>query len=367
LVIFAAVFISITCSDEGLTNSEESALYTPGQSSDWEVSTPAQQGLNPEIVQNLYLNAERIDHLYSLVIVKNGYLIAEKYYNGMNVFDSNPSASVTKSYISALTGIALQENILTSLDQKMMEFFPEIDWQNIDSRKSQITIKQILQMRSGYPWEEFTGDITGLFSRSNWIPFIETFQLSGDPGTQFGYSNMTAHMLAIILSRAANTSLLSFAQEYLFDLIEVNPEFWPADLLGYHYGSGDIQFTPREMAKFGLLYLNNGLYNGNQIIPAEWITESLQKYSYNTYNRKILTHFDLLDYGYLWWSSTAGNHDVDFAWGHGGQLIVLVDDLNMVIVTTADHLPGQFGDAAWQKEKSILDLVGGFIANIPLN
>ncbi len=344
--------------------SVEPALYTPLQLSDWEVSTPAEQGLNPGIVQNLYLNAEQIDHLYSLLIIKNGYLIAEKYFNGMNVYNSNPTASVTKSYLSALTGIALQENILTSLDQKMMEFFPEIDWQNIDPRKSQITIRQILQMRSGYPWEEFSGDIDRLFASSNWIPFIEEFQLSSDPGTQFGYSNFTAHMMSIILERAAGISLFEFANTFLFEPLNAYLRYWPADSLGYYYGSGDMCISPRDMAKFGQLYLNKGLYNGNQIISSDWITQSFQKYSYNTYGRKILTHSGFLDYGYLWWSSRAGLYDYDFAWGHGGQLIVLVDDLNMVIVTTADYLSGQFGNAAWQKEKSVLDLVGEFICSI---
>jgi CubicO group peptidase (beta-lactamase class C family) len=170
-------------------------------------------------------------------------------------------------------------------------------------------------------------------------------------------------MMAIILARAANTSLLSFAQTHLFNSLGVKPEFWPTDSLGYNYGSGDIELTPREMAKFGLLYLNNGMFNGSQIIPSEWITESLTPYSFNVYNGKILNHFDFLDYGYMWWSSRVDNHQVYFAWGHGGQMIVFIYDLNMVIVATADHLPGQFGEAAWKKEKAVMELVGGLITS----
>ncbi len=274
---------------------------------------------------------------------------------------------MTKSYTSALTGIALREGFLSSLDQEMAEFFPEFDWQNIDPRKSQITIRQILQMRSGYPWEEFSPYYNLLWSRfRNWLPLIEEIPLTSDPGTRFGYSNLMSHILGIIVARAADTSLLSFAQVYLCEPLNINLSLWYFDSLGYYYGHGDMYFTARDLARFGLLYLNEGAYNNTQIIPAEWINESLWKYSYNTYNGMILTHFGLLDYGYLWWSSGAGHYEFDFAWGHGGQLIVLLHDLNMVIVTTADYLPGESGNAAWQKEKSVLDLVGGFIAKIPL-
>jgi CubicO group peptidase (beta-lactamase class C family) len=361
VVIITSLFILSSCSE----NPAESISYVPLELNDgWKISTPEKEGVDSYKLRNVYEDAERLSNIYSLIIVKNGSLIGERYFNGQRWLDARPTASVTKSIISALAGICLRENILTSLDQKMMEFFLEIDWPSLDPRKSQITIRQILQMRSGYPWEEFSGDLSILISRSNWIPLLEEFQLNSDPGTQFGYSNLTAHMMAIILARAANTSLLSFAQAFLFNPLDVVPEFWPTDSLGYHFGSGDIELTPRQMAKFGLLYLNNGVVNGSQIIPSEWIDESLTPYSYNVYNGKILANFDLLDYGYMWWSSRVGDYQVHFAWGHGGQMIVLVSELNMVVVSTADHLPGQFGEAAWIKEKAVMELVGAFIASL---
>jgi CubicO group peptidase (beta-lactamase class C family) len=361
IVTFIVFLILPSCSDSLVS----SISYQPVEVNDgWKISTPEKQGVDSDKLKNVYEDAEKLKNIYSLIIVKNGFLIGERYLNGQGLLDARSTASVTKSIISTLTGIALEKNILTSLDQKMMEFFPEIDWPNLDSRKSQITIGQILKMRSGYPWEEFTGDLDLLFSRYNWISLLEEFPLHSDPGAQFGYSNLTAHMMAIILARAANTSLLSFGQTHLFDSLNVEPEFWPTDSLGYHYGSGGIELTPREMAKFGLLYLNNGMFSGSQIIPLEWITESLTPYSFNVFNGKILIYFDLLDYGYMWWSSKAGNYQVNFAWGHGGQMIVLIADLNMVIVSTADDLPGQFGEAAWKKEKAVMELVGGFIASL---
>ena len=120
------------------------------------MSTPDEQGLDTVLVQDLYQNANLIDHLYSLLVIKNNFLVAERYFNGKDVYDAKPIASVTKSYTSALTGIAIKEGYLSSVDQTMAEFFPEFDWQKLDPRKSEITIRQILQMRSGYPWEEFS-------------------------------------------------------------------------------------------------------------------------------------------------------------------------------------------------------------------
>jgi CubicO group peptidase (beta-lactamase class C family) len=343
----------------------QSPIYEPLELDDWEVSTPVSEGLDPESVSRLYRKAEGLPNLYSLLIIKNGYLVAEQYFNGQNVRMANPTASVTKSYVSALIGIALREKVLSDVDQKMMEFFPEFAGQYSDPRKDQITLRHMLQMRSGYPWEEFSPYLDTLFSSSNWLPFIVDFPLSSDPGTEFGYSNLTAHVLGVILARASGSSLLSFGRTHLFEPLGVKVGYWPTDASGYYYGSGDISFTPRDMAKFGLLYLNGGDYKGAQLIPVSWVAESLRPYSHNIYSNRLGTYLRQIEYGYLWWSAKAGHYEFDFAWGHGGNLIILVHDLDMVIVATADHLAGQFGDAAWQKERAVIDLVGGFIAAIP--
>jgi len=334
-------------------------------SSSWVDSTPAAQGLDAATVQDLMQTAATIDHLYSVLVVKNGYLVAEQYFNGMSPSDANSSASVTKSFMSALLGLALWDGVLTSRDQKMVDFFPEIDWENNDSRKSEITLRQILQMRSGYPWEEFSGDFGTLVNSADWISLLEEFSLSGDPGTLFGYSNLAAHMTSVILERAAGASTLTYAKKRLFDPMGITVGHWPRDAAGYYYGSGSLRITPRDMAKFGQLYLDKGVFNGRRILPEDWIFESHQVYSSDTYNGTIVDTFGPLDYGYLWWSTTAGQHSVDFAWGHGGQLVALVKDLDLVVVTAASDLPGEPGDVSWPKERSVLQMVGAFISSLP--
>jgi formylglycine-generating enzyme required for sulfatase activity/CubicO group peptidase (beta-lactamase class C family)/acetyl esterase/lipase len=340
--------------------------YTPVELPDWEVSTPADQGLDPKLVADLYRNAAELPSLYGLLLVKNGHLIAEGYFNGGTLEQKALLASVAKSYTSALVGIALEQGCLSSVDQTMIEFFPEFADQIDDPRKEQITIGDMLKMRSGYPWEEFTPPyLDTLGTKDNWLPFIVEFPLTSDPGTEFGYSNLTAHLLGVIVARACDTSLLSYGQQVLFSPMNARVGAWPYDANGYYYGSSDISFTARDAAKFGLLYLNHGEYAGNQVVSADWVRDSLQTYSENLYNNRLGRYFTNIGYGYLWWSARAGDHHFNYAWGHGGNLIVLLDELDMVIVTTANPLHGVFGEEAWEKEGAIIDLVGRFIQSIP--
>jgi CubicO group peptidase (beta-lactamase class C family) len=254
----------------------------------------------------------------------------------------------------------------------MIDFFPENTNKITDARKIQITIREMLQMRAGYPWEETDTTYWNAIWSGEYITKIEEIPLTNNPGTEFQYSNLTSNWLGIILARACNTDLKSFGKENLFDPLNVKLGDWTRDIDGYYIGSGDIQFTARDMAKFGLLYLNEGEYNGQKLIPAEWVRESLQRYSENVNTAGIVSgrvgrYFKDIGYGYQWWSASAGNHRFNFAWGHGGQLIILLKDLDMVIVTTADPFYGKKKHFdSWKYEKSIINLVGKFIKYLPV-
>lgn len=128
--------------------------YSPIAGEGWPVSTPEAQRLDPDLVARLYFDASDLETLYSLLVVKDGFLISEQYFNGGSIDDKRLIQSVSKSYISALIGLAIQEGCLSSVDQKMIEFFPEVANDVTDPRKREITIRQMLQMRSGYPDEE---------------------------------------------------------------------------------------------------------------------------------------------------------------------------------------------------------------------
>ena len=343
----------------------EAVDYTPLPRDDWKVSTPEEQGLDPMLMAELYYNAAKLETIHSLLVVKNGYLIAEDYFNEGSIDRKDRLQSVTKSYTSALVGIALEQGYLSSLDQKMLDFFPELAGQITDPRKGQITIRQMLQMRAGYPWEESTPELFEMLYHGFWPSLLVEVPLVSDPGTQFEYSNLTSHLLGVIVARACNTDLKSFAQEHLFGPLNVEMGEWIKDWEGYYNGHADLYFRARDMAKFGLLYLNDGRYQGNQLVAADWVHDSLQTYSEDAWEYSVGPNFRDIGYGYQWWSVRAGDHRYNLAWGHGGQQIVLLEEFNMVIVVTADPLFAQHGGGPWSHEKANLNLVGDFINSLP--
>jgi CubicO group peptidase (beta-lactamase class C family) len=229
----------------------------------------------------------------------------------------------------------------------------------------EITVRQLLQMRAGYPWEESDEALwDGLWS-GDYLPLIVDFPLVSDPGAGMHYSNLTVDWLGMIVARACDTDLKSFAEQHLFSPISVKVGKWTQDRDGYYMGDGEIHFTARDMAKFGLLYLNEGEYQGQQIVSADWVSDSLQTYSEDAWEYRVSRNFTDIGYGYMWWSARAGDYRINLAWGHGGQLIVVVDELDLVVVTTADPLYGETGDGTWNHEKSIINLVADFIASMP--
>jgi len=339
--------------------------YTPLSRDDWKVSTPEAQGLDPMLVAEMYYDAAELETIYGLLVIKNGHLVAEEYFNEGSVDELSKRASVTKSYTSALVGIALEQGHLSSVEQKMLDFFPDVANEITDPRKEQITIREMLQMRAGYPWEETDTALWDALWSGEYLSDIVNIPLTADPGTAFQYSNLTSHWLGIIVARAAGTDLKSFGEEHLFSPLGVEVgEDWNRDLDGYYIGCGDIQFTARDMARFGLLYLNGGESESKQVIPTCWVQDSLQTYSEKAWDN--IDYFRDIGYGYQWWSATAGEHDINFAWGHGGNLIVLVDNLDMVIVVTADPFYGKETHwDSWKHEKANINLVGKFINSLP--
>jgi CubicO group peptidase (beta-lactamase class C family) len=362
---FAILILTILVACGPSKEDLNSVDYTPLVREDWPVSTPEEQGLDSRLVAEMYLNAAELETLYSLLVIKNGYLVAEDYFNEGSVDQKDRLQSVTKSFTSALVGIALEQGCLSSIDQKMLEFFPEIADKITDPRKYQITVRDLLEMRAGYPREEddqvlWDGLLSGYYP-----PLIEDFPLVSDPGTRFHYSNLSSNWLGIIVDRSCGMNLKAYAEKHLFSPLDVEPGEWGQDAEGHNNGCGDLHLAARDAAKFGLAYLNDGIFEGKQIIPADWVEVSLQTYSVNEAFVKRVGDFRDIGYGYHWWSANAGDYHVNFAWGHGGQLIVLVDELDMVIVTTSYPFWLEHNDQSWKHEKGIITMVSEFITSIP--
>lgn len=347
--------------------------YAPRAEDGWAVSTPVEEGLDPDLVAEAYLEAAAMENLRALVVVKNGRLVAEGYFNEGGIERKELLLSASKSYTSALVGIALDRGCLSSVDQKMMDFFPELADSVTDPRKGRITIRDLLQMRSGYPWEETAPEYWEALLYGELVPLIVRYPLVDDPGAAFHYSNLASHLLGVIVARACGTDLKSFADEHLFAPLGVEEGEWIRDRDGYYVGLGELRFTARDAAGFGQLYLDGGEHEGSPIVPAAWVGESLRRYSEGMYDDRWMgddsnylgAYLHDVGYGYQWWSSTSGEHRFDFAWGHGGQLIVLLHDLDMVVVALSDPYYQQHDEESWKHERATLTLLGKFVHSLP--
>ncbi len=270
--------------------------------------------------------------------------------------------------------IALEQGCLSSVDLKMMSFFPDFAEEITDPRKEQITIQHMLQMRAGYPFDStgHYGDILYLSGNWLWVPPLVDFPLVSDPGTEGNYCSVTSHLLGVVVQRACETDLKSYAQEHLLSPIAAEVGDWTTDADNYNWGWGEIYVTARDMAKFGLSYLDDGEYEGNQVLSADWVRDSLQRYSEGANISGWLPgitsrygYFRDLGYGYQWWSGRAGDRYFNYTSGHGGQHVVLLDELDMVIVTAADPFWQEHDDQSWKHQSAVVELVGEFINSLP--
>ncbi|MBD3349211.1 MAG: serine hydrolase [Candidatus Eisenbacteria bacterium] len=348
----------------------EAVVYAPLRVDGWNISTPEEQGLDSTLVAELFLDASKLETLYGLLVIKDGHLVAEGYFNEGSVDRQNLLQSATKSFTSALVGIAIDRGCLTGVDQKMMDFFPEFADSVTDPRKNEVTIRDLLQMRAGYPWEGSKPELWEVLISGDYLRRTVELPLVNDPGAAFNYSNLSSHFLGVIVSRACDSDLGEFAQEHLLSPIKVELGQWRADRDGYLIGGGEIHLTARDAARFGQLYLDEGEFEGRQVVPADWIRESLTRYADDAWVAherldRLGRYFRDLGYGYQWWSASVGDHRVDYAAGHGGQYIVLLHDLDMVVVAIGDPFYLVHTAESWKHEQASLNVVGKFITSLP--
>jgi CubicO group peptidase (beta-lactamase class C family) len=329
---------------------------------DWPVSTPEEVGLERDLLDGLYCDAQREDTLYGLLVAKDGQLVAEDYYGDGGIDERSTRQSVTKSFNSALVGLAVEQGCL-SIDDKMFDYFPEYVGE-VGSEKRSITIEDMLQMRSGYPWEETDPALWDGVLSGDYEPLVVDFPLTEDPGTVHQYSNLTAHWLGVIVARACDVDLYEFAESELFAPLGAELGGWLQDADGYWMGAFWMQITARDMARFGQMYLDDGRVGGDQVLPASWVRDSLKSYSEPT--GALTPGPELRDwgYGYQWWSGRAKDNEVDFAWGHGGNFIFLVEDLDLMVVITADPFLFQHDNESWKHEKSLLNMGADFLSKV---
>jgi CubicO group peptidase (beta-lactamase class C family) len=239
--------------------------------------------------------------------------------------------SCTKSVTSALIGIAIEEGYIGGVDDKILDYFDEDDIQINDSRKQNITIANLLTMSAGFEWNESisyydpANSFRQLITSDNWVQFVLDRPMVSNPGLIFNYNSGISHLLSAIIQKTTGKTTLEFANEHLFGPLGITNIFWDTDPQGINFGGSELYLTPRDMAKFGYLYLNNGSWDGIQIISHQWVNASIS-------HQIIVSEYN--DYGYQWWMPKNGSQYLAVGWS--AQRIYVMPDYNIVLVFTAN-------------------------------
>lgn len=286
----------------------------------------------------------RYRNIKGIIIVCKGHIVFERY-NGPDSSQAHNVASVTKSIVSALIGIAIDKGHIKGLDQRVLGFFPEYRAAPGDIRKAAVTLKDILTMTApiasrtmGNSWEP----LDRLRRQPDWIKYVLDVLGNGQPG-KFQYSTAGAHLLSAVITRTTGLSARDFANRYLFtplgmkelpepemgsfrleDVFGQKDSVWIKDPQGITAGGFGLNLTLRDMARFGFLYLNEGYWNKAQVVPAAWVKESIALNSNN--------------YGYLWWLRKEKGPFMYSALGSGGSMICCVPERDLVIAAAGDIL-----------------------------
>lgn len=322
MLLSLAIILSIPAFREDLKNSKRYKEQLK-ISNTFEYATPVELGMNPALLEQAAEYLENTSAV-SFIIVRRGKIAYEKYYMEAG---SNNIFSITKSFISALTGIAIREGYIGSIDDKIEVYLPEYFKELSDPRWKQITIRHLLTMTPG-----FCENLEDWTSSEDWVKATFNLPLVYNPGEKFQYANSASHLLSVILTRATGMKMNDFAGTYLFQPLGIANPGWTTDPSGYYSGYANLYLKPIDLAKFGWLYYSSGKWENTQVIPEEWVKESTE------------VHVDLNQdkglgyengYGYKWWISGSTGYHAYSALGFGGQSISVIPELDLEVVITS--------------------------------
>ena len=304
----------------------------------WRSTTPEQQGLDSNKLADLmdYVRGHNIN-VHSLLIIRNGYVVLDAYfypYDGTSVHDT---ASVTKSVTSMLIGVAIEQGKIKNKQQPVLALFPNRTVSNRDARKERLTIEHLLTMTSGLDcqYTENEKTLREMKQSDDWVQFMLNLPMVEEPGRKFVYCSGGMHLLSAVISQTTGMSERDFARQSLFQPLGIGDEIWPADAQGISHGWGDLHLHPRDMAKLGYLWLNQGMWDGKRIVSADWVRESTRAQT-GTGTES--------DYGYGWFVRSRVTPLIYEASGRGGQRVSVIPAKNIIVVFTGGGFqPGEIG------------------------
>ena len=289
--------------------------------------------------------AEALPQLHSLLVSHRGRLALEYYAPRYSATRLANVKSASKSVISTLVGIAIEQRLIAGVQEPIVRWFPELR-KDPDPRKQRITIDNLLSMRSGL--QSTSGSEYGTWvSSRNWVRAALAQPMVSDPGTSMEYSTGTSHILSAILTKATRRSTHQYATDVLARPMGLTLARWPRDPQGIYFGGNEMLMTPRQMVAFGELYLNEGRYRGRQIVPARWVETSCAPRTRSRWDPDR-------EYGYGWWIQEFAGERGCFAWGFGGQYIFFFRNLDLVVAVTSST---DASDERWGYRRQLFDLL----------
>jgi CubicO group peptidase (beta-lactamase class C family)/predicted alpha/beta superfamily hydrolase len=334
----------------GLTSKEngDSIAWQPqnptekSETWEWPISTPEKQQLDPEPLAelvSLIREGRRYPRLHSLLVIRHGYLVVEEYFGRFQGDTLHTLQSVTKSFTSALVGIAISRGEFKGVDEKILDFFPDMTGiANLDERKESIRLKDLLTMRSGTDYNE-NGPDSPHFQLNRlprgWDKFYLDRPMLRMPGTHFLYDSGGVILMSAMLKKRTGMHADQYAEKYLFKPLQIDQKFWFRNQESHPHTGGGLNLKPRDTAKFGLLYLQKGRWGGEQIVPEAWVKESsIKRVDFGATSQTI-------GYGYLWWMLRPdpdgnGKDYIYAAMGFRAQYIFVIPEHDMVVVVNGD-------------------------------
>lgn len=326
LLTVSAIPALMTASAENLKAKRD---YWPTDT--WHMASPEAKGMDPGMLaladERLQIDAPRLS---GIVVVRGGEIVFERNYGGYQPDQPLHIWSVSKSVTDIAIGLALQEGVIESLDQTLGELIPDRIPPGADARVANITIEQLLTMTAGWEWD---GRINFSFSLvTDDIDAMLARPMVCDPGLCFEYDSGCSNLLSYIIQELTGQKMADYLQPRLFDPLGIEKPEWIVTEDDANRGGGGLYLTPRDMAKIGYLYLNNGRWDGQRIINATWIKRSTKP---QASGGSDLTGANIGGgpYGYHWWVATVDGHHAFAALGYGGQMIYVVPDLDLVVAT----------------------------------
>jgi CubicO group peptidase (beta-lactamase class C family) len=308
----------------------------------WKSTNPEKQGMSAERLKQLQAFLERDGTTKGVMIVRHGYVVAEWYFRDFKASDKHRSASVAKSFTSAIVGRAIADGKIKGPKQKVSELHP------LGAQFKDLTIENLLTMSSGFQWRNKKDKIE-IFLADSYEDFLKSKKIVHKPGTKFQYKPADPMFLSVIVQHKTGKTLKDFGVETLLKPIGINEFSWGTDPKGTTNGAAGINMRVRDFARFGYLYLNRGHWDGQQLLPKRWVDRST---TFKTPTRKT--------YAYLWWTKHYKGPvpaDTYAAIGKGGQRIAVIPSLDIVAVRVGDEFKQKKATWDYQFLKHITEAV----------